>query len=255
MVLQAWWSNPIILFSGNPAAWTLTCEAFFYALHPWISRVLIPMATRGALILAGGVVLYAFVYRAGVAIAPESWLPLVPLPIQRLPEFVLGMALAWAMRNGWRPRIHPLIGVGTMAAVILAILLSTRYGGSVPLIGHVGTFANELFTVACAIAIVSLASASLQGRRVFFSSRWQVKLGDWSFAFYLIHATVIYTALRVFGLQPPSWSNLLWYAALLVVCIVGAWALHAFVERPLERRMRRWKDRRDAAKSLTAVAA
>ncbi|MEV4774295.1 acyltransferase family protein [Microbacterium sp. LWH12-1.2] len=250
VLLQAWWSNPLILFSGNPAAWTLTCEAFFYALHPLISRVLVPMAKRGALLLAAGVILYAFVYRAGVALAPESWLPLVPLPVQRLPEFVLGMALAWAMRSGWRPRIHPFVGVGAMAAAILAIVLSSRLNGVVPLIGYVGTFANELFTVGCAVAIVALASASLKGHRVFFDTRVQVKLGEWSFAFYLIHATVIYTALRLFGLQPPSWMNLIWYIVLLAVCIVAAWALHTFVEHPVERRMRRWKDRRDATRSV-----
>ncbi|GAA2929407.1 acyltransferase [Microbacterium luteolum] len=254
VLLQAWWSNPTILFSGNPAAWTLTCEAFFYALHPWISRVLVPMAKRGALLLAGGVVLYAFVYRAGVALAPDSWLPLVPVPVQRLPEFVLGMALAWAMRSGWRPRIHPLVGVGAMAAVILAILASTRLAGTLPMIGYLGIFANELFTVACAIAIVALSAASLNGRRVFFDTKIQVKLGEWSFAFYLVHATLIYTALRIFGYQEASWVNLLWYVALFAVCVVAAWALHSFVERPAERRMRKWKDTRDAARAVPASA-
>lgn len=230
----------------------MTCEAFFYALHPWISRVLTPLTKRGALLLAGGVIACAFAYRAGVAVAPDSWLPLVPLPVQRLPEFVLGMALAWAMRNGWRPRLHPLVGVGAMAVAILTILASVRFAGALPSVGYIATFANELFTVACALAIVALASASLNGRRVFFATRWQVKLGEWSFAFYLIHATVIYTALRLFGFQDASWSNLLWFVVLLVPCIVGAWALHSFVERPLERRMRRWKDKREAERPVTS---
>lgn len=254
VLLQGWWANPTILFSGNPAAWTLTCEAFFYALHPWISRVLVPALKRGALIVAVGVVAYAFIYRGAVMIWPESWLVFVPLPIQRLPEFVLGMALAWAMRSGWRPRIHPFIGVGSLVATIGILYYARFHFTEVPLLRHLTYFTNELFTLACALAIVSLASHTLRGRKSFFESKIQVKLGEWSFAFYLVHATFIYIALRIFGPQAPSWSNLPWFVVLLAVDIVAAWALHSFVERPVEKWMRRWKDRRDEAR-LARIAA
>lgn len=248
VVLQAWWSNPVILFSGNPAAWTLTCEAFFYALHPWISRILVPLARRGALFLAVGAVGYAFIYRVAVLAWPDSWLPAVPLPVQRLPEFVLGMALAWAMRSGWRPRIHPIVGVGSLGAVILVLMVIPRYFGEVPVLRSLPGLTNELFTIACALAIVSLAVRSLRGRRSWFESKIQVRLGEWSFAFYLVHATFIYIALRIFGYQEASWRNLVWFVVLLAIDLVAAWALHSFVERPAERRMRRWKDRRDQAR-------
>ena len=249
VLLQGWWRDPAILFSGNPAAWTLTCEAFFYALHPWISRFLVPLATRGALILAAGSVVYAFAYRLGMVVWPGSPLAWIPLPFERLPEFVLGMALAWAMRNGWRPRIHPLVGVGSMAAMIVLLALIMRGSLSgIPYIHLVPAFTNELFTITCALAILSLASRSLAGRRSMFESKVQVKLGEWSFAFYLIHATFIYLALRVLGPQAPSWSNLGWFFLLLAIDIAAAWALHSFIERPVEKRMRRWKDQRDQAR-------
>jgi peptidoglycan/LPS O-acetylase OafA/YrhL len=248
VLLQGWWLAPMILFSGNPAAWTLTCEAFFYALHPWISKVLVPTLKRGALVFAAAVVIWAFAYRAAVILWPASGLALVPLPVQRLPEFVLGMALAWAMRAGWRPRIHPVIGVGSLVVVIVGSLLARTYLIDVPLLRHIPTFTNELFTIACGLAIVALASRSLAGRRSFFESKLQVKLGEWSFAFYLVHATFIYIALRIFGYQEPAWTNLLWFVALLAVDVTAAWALHSFVERPAEKRMRRWKDRRDEAR-------
>jgi len=254
VLLQAWWANPMILFSGNPAAWTLTCEAFFYALHPWISRVLVPMAKRGALLLGAGVVLYAFVYRVVVLVFPETGLAAVPVPVQRLPEFVLGMALAWAMRSGWRPRIHPIVGIGSMAAVIGLLLFSGRLLGESPLTAVLRGLTNEFFTIACGLAILSLASHALRGKRLWFASRWQVRLGEWSFAFYLVHATFIYLALRIFGYQEASWRNLLWFAVLFAVDLVAAWALHTFVERTLEKRMRRWKDARDRARGTVGVA-
>lgn len=33
-IIQGWWLAPAILFSGNPAAWTLTCEFFFIPYIP-----------------------------------------------------------------------------------------------------------------------------------------------------------------------------------------------------------------------------
>ena len=248
VLLQAWSTNPAIVFSGNPAAWTLTCEAFFYALHPWISRVLVPLARRGALLIAVGAIVFAFSYRAAVVLSPESWLAAVPIPVQRLPEFILGMALAWAMRSGWRPRIHPLIGIAALGGVILLVLASYRFFGETRVLHYIPSFTNEIFTVACGLAIIALASHTLSGRRSLFASRWQVRLGEWSFAFYLIHATFIYLFVTIFGIQQPSWANLGWFAVLLAIDLAAAWALHAFVERPTEKRMRRWKDRRDAAR-------
>jgi peptidoglycan/LPS O-acetylase OafA/YrhL len=252
VLLQGWWLLPVILFSGNPAAWTLTCEAFFYALHPHVSRVFRVFSTRGALVLAVGILVVAFGYRSAAHADPGAWFAALPLPIVRVTEFFLGMALAWAIRSGWRPRIHPLVGVGSLAFVVLAIAGIPRYFPAIPGLSLIPSFGNELFTLACALAIVSIAQRSLSGRRSWFESRIQVKLGEWSFAFYLVHATFIYIALRLFGYQPPSWGNLGWFALLLAVDLVAAWALHSFIERPFENRMRRWKDRRDA-RSVTAA--
>ncbi len=249
LLLQGWSANPAILFSGNPAAWTLTVEALFYALHPWISRVLTPLAKRGALWLAFAAIVWAFAYRLGVILWPESWLAAVPMPITRVPEFVLGMALAWAMRSGWRPAISPWLGMAALAAVVSGIVLAPLS----PWLARFALLGNEFFTVAVGLAIVAMTVHTLNGRRFLFESRWQVKLGEWSFAFYLVHATVIYLALRVFGYQEPSWQNLSWFGIILVVDIVLAWALHAGVERPVERRMRKWKDARDARKATAAA--
>jgi peptidoglycan/LPS O-acetylase OafA/YrhL len=253
VLLQGWWNSPAILFSGNPAAWTLTCEAFFYALHPWISRFLTRLSKNGALIFAAIVVVCAFTYRASAILLPGSVLATLPTPIVRVSEFILGMALAWAIRSGWRLRISPIVGIGSMVAVVIAIVVVSHRGAGIPIIEYIPAFGNELFTVACAIAIVALAQRTLAGKRSWFESRLQVTLGEWSFAFYLVHATLIYVALRVFGLQDPSWWNILWFFALFAVDLTAAWALHTFVERPFEKRMRRWKDARDAKRGAGAA--
>ncbi len=60
---------------------------------------------RGALIAALATIAVAFVYRGATGVGPEGWSRWVPLPLEHLPEFVLGMAIAWAFVQGWRPQL------------------------------------------------------------------------------------------------------------------------------------------------------
>jgi peptidoglycan/LPS O-acetylase OafA/YrhL len=249
LLLQGWSLVPAILFSGNPAAWTLTCEAFFYAVHPFLSKVLGPRSRRGALVFAVFAVAVAFGYRALAVAFPGSIVIEVPTPVVRLTEFVLGMALAWAIRRGWRPRIGVVAGIVSLFGVISAIAIVPTVLPDSVLSTFVSDFGNEFVIVACGVLIVGVAMASLAGKRLLLASAVQVRLGEWSYAFYLVHATFIYVGLRIFGLQEPSWRNLMWYPILLVATLAGAAVLHNCVEKPLESRLRRWKDRRAAAPS------
>jgi len=247
VLLQGWFLNPAILFSGNPAAWTLTCEAFFYALHPFFSRILTPLIRRGALVFALITVVVAFLYRALALAFPDAWFSAAPQPLVHLPEFVLGMGLAWAFRQGWRPRLPIFVGLAAIAAVVIAIVLLPGFmPGSLPAFLITG-FGTELFAVACALAIIAAAQRTVAGKHSAFASPLQVRLGEWSYAFYLVHASFVYIALRIFGVQPVSWWNLLWFAALLCIALAAAAALHHLVEKPFERRMRAWKDAREAS--------
>lgn len=58
--MQGWFRDPVLLFAGNPAAWTLTAEAFFYALHPFITVLLRRLTMIGVLAAAAGVILFTF---------------------------------------------------------------------------------------------------------------------------------------------------------------------------------------------------
>jgi peptidoglycan/LPS O-acetylase OafA/YrhL len=250
LVLHGWFRDPTIFFSGNPAAWSLTYEAFFYAAFPLVARILTPTRKRGALIFAGAVVLVTFTYRLLITLIPGSPLPDLPWPMQHLTEFVLGMALAWAFRCGWRPRIPAPPALGVLVAVVVVIALAPRFASGTAIEFVLAGFSNEFVTVACAFAIVAVASHNLRADRSILSWWPLVRLGEWSFAFYLVHATFIYLALSIFGSQAASWRNLVWYLALLLVSVAAAAALHLVVEKPFERRMRAWKDRRDAARRL-----
>lgn len=246
VLLQGWSNDPTILFSGNPAAWTLTCEAFFYALHPYISRILTPLRSRGALVFIATTVVVLFVYRALAVAFPEAWFSGLPLPLVRVTEFAIGMGLAWAVRCGWRPTLPSWFGVGAMVASVLVVCAALWLSPISAVARVVAAFGNEIVTIGCAVAVLAIAVKTLRGARSLLAHPVAVKLGEWSFTFYLVHATIIYTVLSVLGPRPESWLNLLWFAALFVPSLIAAALLHRWVERPIEKRMRRWKDRRDS---------
>ena len=247
VLLQGWSRDPAILFSGNPAAWTLSCEAFFYTLFPWLNPLLVKLRQRGALLFTLGAFVVALILRVVVIIAPGSLVAQLPWPVFRATEFFIGMGLAWAIRCGWRPRI-PVVLTYVLGAVAIAYLtLVPAYIGAGTVLTAAVPFANEIIIALCALMIVAVALRDLRGRSSLLRRRPLVMLGEWSYAFYLVHATVIYGVLYFVPSQPPGWSNLLWYGGMLVIALVVAAGLHYLVERPFERSLRRWWDRRHAA--------
>lgn len=83
-----------------------------------------------------------------------------------------------------------------------------------------------------------------------------VRLGNWSYAFYLVHATVIYAVMNVIGgRHGTGWSNLVWGAGIFLIALALSAAIHHLVEVPAERRIRGWKDRRDQQRSAVGAAA
>jgi peptidoglycan/LPS O-acetylase OafA/YrhL len=258
LLIQGWSLSPAIIFSGNPAAWTLTVEAFFYALHPWLQRVLLALRSRGALIGALTLVIGAVAWRALELAAPAVEAVPIPVPVARLAEFAIGMCLAHAMRLGWRIRLSVPIVVGAGTVLIIISTVDTATGWLGPVRDIVRATQTEWMLVLCALLIATVAARDLERGPGWLSSPWMVRLGEASYAFYLVHATVIYGVMAVVGPQPGGWSELLWYPPLLLASLALAFALHLGVEKPLERRMRRWWDarleRRNAPTPATEAA-
>ena len=249
LVVQGFSRNPEILFSGNPAAWTLSSEALFYALHPFLGRGLRRTSQRGALIVALAAVVVAFGYRGATHLGPEGWAAGVPVPLEQVPVFVVGMAIAWAFVQGWRPRFPVWVAWIVFAATIVGLTLGP--GAKLGILSSIaGAFSNEFATVVCVLLIVAVASATLRGRKSWLAHPVMVRLGTYSYAFYLVHATVMYAVLNVIGgYRGPGGSNLIWGAGIFIVALALAAAIHHWVEHPAERAIRGWKDRRDRVKA------
>lgn len=254
LLIQGWWRDATILLSGNPAAWTLTVEAFFYAVHPILGRPLAKLGRAGALWGAGAIAVFAVVQRTVIHIDPAGWFALLPWPLLRVNEFILGMLLAWAFRQGWRPRLHPLVPTAGIVAYFGALLLLERTSvGGTPVYAFAANQTPAVMTVLFGLLIVSTSNSELSGGARLMRWRPLVVLGEWSFAFYLIHATIIYTAFTVFGAQPVRWLNVGWFGILLILAVAAAGALHVWIERPVESRLRAWEQRKRSEREPAAV--
>ncbi|NLA65044.1 MAG: acyltransferase [Leucobacter sp.] len=239
VLVQGWSRDPVILFSGNPAAWTLTAEAFFYFLHPWVNSVLRLLRMRGAAIW----VLTAFGGAVGfkllVLFVPGWWAQL-PLPITRLSEFIIGMGVAQLLISGYRVRIAPIVSYLLLAAFLCWLVLARRNDWTDLFTQWVEMMSAEIFVALFALIVLTVGTRDARGAPSFLKTKVMLNLGAWSFSFYLVHATVMYAFIEIFGRQPIAYSNLLWYVPTFAFAMLVAWALYRFIEHPFERRMRRW---------------
>lgn len=227
-LLQSWVPDESIYFAASAVFWSLSCEAFFYAVFPLVRRIVRAVSNRALwMLIAGSGAISVAVGVAGIgrdATERLTWAVVVFPPV-RLPEFVIGVCLGALVARGWRPNISVMLAwvlaiFGVVAAIFVPYSLS-RYA---------------ITLIPFATLIVALAAADLRGQRVFTQHPRVVALGTWSYCFYLLHLVVIMVATSVnehVGL--PT-------GVVLGVSLAGAWVaariLHVQVE---ERFQRKWR--------------
>ncbi|MFS0795523.1 acyltransferase family protein [Microbacterium sp. 1P10AE] len=229
-----WWQ------AGNPASWSLVCEAFFYLTFPLVIRL---VAGRSARVLWAVAAAALVLVAAAPQIAAVSPVPMsaASTPLLRLPEFVLGVVLALLMKQtAWRPA--PL-----RIAVPLAVL-GYALSEAPPLPGtdiHPGL---AITVGGFALLVASLASADAHRSSTFLAQPLWQELGRLSFAFYLVHLLVIASVSSAWPDGHPElhWPRGLALAALAFVISLGvAWLLHRGVEVRMQRVLLRFDpDRR-----------
>lgn len=256
LLYQAWAPN-YILGGTSPVTWSLSCEAFFYALFPF----LVGFTLRRSLRWLGGAAVALLLVGWGIRIwlweayppqAHPSFTGMNGLifgtysPIARLWEFLLGVVAGAALRRGWRSPLSVRSAAVLLAAGMLALWLlrdqTWRTGVAYDVLGQVTA---PLY----ALLVVAVAGRDLAGGTSWLRTRPMVALGEWSYAFYLLHFTVLFEIsssvfdrknLVQFYMRPveASWSNAGWALLALVVTVVVSGLLHHLLERPAERWIR-----------------
>ena len=239
-LVQSWIPAEDYYFAANGPSWTLSCEALFYVCFPGLMALLLGRRARVLAAVASGCT--AAVFAVPLAVGDGSlalWLVRI-CPATRLLEFALGVTLGVAFRQGWRPRV-PLVP---------ALLLAGAVGLLQPL-APTGLQAVAVHVVPLALVVVAAARFDLSGRRGPLGHPSLVKLGEWSFALYLVHEPVV--RVLTVALDRPAYGPAGGGAVLLTVTVLSVAAaavLHEAWERPVERRVRRWASRRYAAPAL-----
>ncbi|HZX05785.1 acyltransferase [Kribbella sp.] len=238
LLVHGWSNNPDILYGGNPAGWTLSVEAFFYAYFPFVWRLTRRLKTAGGLILCVAIVVVSAAYKLAL-FHYKTEIPILPQPVLHSVAFLFGIGLAIALRSGWKPRIPVwfafLVTGGGLYVLWYSGAHPTQFPGAVTM----GLCQKEILTLLYGFLILAVAARDMRGGRSLLRSKPLVALGKWSYAFYLVHATIMYAIKEYHGIAGPiGWSNLTWYAGVLALSIFASAVLFKFVEHPMERLLR-----------------
>lgn len=248
-LLQAWLTEPLRL-GGNGPSWSLSVEAFFYAVFPFIIRPISQRSVRRCWILIGTAIVFMVLWTGGYAVAAKAGLPFASAlsaytsPVYRLGEFVIGCALAVAMKQGWRLNIS--VGRASLLAlggyIVLAALNATVSRAGVRLGDTQGLPLSvlDLIYLPCTVLLIAAAAGSdLTGARSLFRGVRVVRLGEWSFALYLVQMMVITQAARLVPHGTATIVGGVVLVAVILVCIALSAALFLWFEKPIERAVRR----------------
>ena len=233
-LIQAWF--PRFALHWNGPAWSLSAEAFFYAVFPFILPYLVRLK-RPKLGILGCVVVSAVVVVACLFVSPElrgvraiddpSGLLLNILrfnPLVRLPEFVMGICFAILLSKA-PPKLHPLVP----ATLLLVFIMAGAH--VVPRFAFAAVLA-PLF----GLLIVCLASRG----QVLLSTPLMVKGGEISYAVYLLHVPIAHY------FQGFASGTAIWLVpSYLVVTFLVAWAAFELVEEPCRKFIRRTAGRKN----------
>jgi peptidoglycan/LPS O-acetylase OafA/YrhL len=232
--LQAWFPQPSVLYVGNSVGWSLSCEAFFYLLFPFILPRLMRLTARrqvqGLVVALAIAVLFPAFFRPGINSTGVAAWATYAFPVYRISEFIAGMLIALLLRAGYRCPVPARIAI-PLAAFGYVVLAGLAPGWAK------STTVPDLFM---ALLIYAVASADLEGGMQQLRRPVLLKLGEWSYAFYLVHLLILEFIIKV-ALKHHQLGDapmLLLAIAALGLGVFFSFLMFTFVERPLERRIR-----------------
>ena len=238
-LLQSW--VPQAALSWNPVAWSLSVEAFFYLLFPFLLLFLVRRSRPQLFLIAAGSWLAtlalsgAYVLRnpdhltvVNADVLGAFWLNALKFnPLARLPEFLLGMACGFLFLRSQRDSKHalPLVlsGIAAFAVVV-------GFSNAIPYpILH-----TALLGPAFAAIVYGFALRPRWG--AFLENRLLVLFGDASYSLYLLHSMII--GIFFFGrtgqIQHKTFLGVLTFA--LIALTISA-LVYRFIEEPARRKL------------------
>jgi len=238
-LLQAW--VPPAALTWNAVAWSLSVEAFFYILFPFLLLVLVRRSQPQLLLIAAASWLTSLVFSGSyVVLNPDHlsvvnadvlgafWLNALKFnPLARLPEFLLGMACGFLFL---RSRRESKLALPLVLSGIAAFLVVVYFSAVIPYpILHTALLAPAFAAIVYGFAVRPNWGAILE-------NRWLVHCGDASYSLYLLHSMIV-------GMYFHSTTGQLRYQSpmgilVFVLIAVSISALvYRFIEEPARRKL------------------
>ena len=219
-------AQPPILAVG----WTLVHEMYFYAIFAMM--LLTPARCLPWLLGVWGAVIAAGVFFGADHGGATAALAFSPLTF----EFLLGAIIAFLVNNGATRLAMPAVIVG----VLWLAIAFARHDALFP--DALVDYDRRVALFAAPYALILYGSVALERNRAFAPPLWLVRLGDASYALYLVHIPVFLSVGRVISLTTGAgWIDNI---ALITICaaagLSAAFITHAFIEKPMLRASRRW---------------
>ncbi len=234
---QAWVPDRSIYFGVDFVFWSLSCEAFFYLITPFVEPRLRSLSTaargRTMLLLVAGIVGLASVGLTGWSLA--GWFTYI-FPGTRVLEFLFGMTLAHHLASS--RRFVPARSVAVLTALA---------GYSALFVAPAAYARAAVMVIPFGLLLLAFAAADLRGARSAMHWRALQAGGLASYALYLSHNPIIRVwqdVVEEVGALPlgpaSSASSLLTHVVVLVpLTLAAAHVLYRVAERPIERALRR----------------
>jgi peptidoglycan/LPS O-acetylase OafA/YrhL len=249
-LIQSW--TPWTANSINSPAWSLSNEAFFYTLFPFLLPRLARLSLwrNGAAIFAGWAIVLgmsALCCRApDILPASEAKMALGVmqcLPIWHLPEFFIGMLVARFVIEQRAIVCYPSFRLLMWLSGLLLILACSS--AAIPEL----VLGNGLLAPAFALLLMGSTQSSKSVVRSVLESKPLVFLGEISYSLYILQEPLarIYEAIST---QRATAAFLPYFLLLLV----GAGAAYLLIEKPLQRYVRSWLERCEfSGRAITRV--
>jgi peptidoglycan/LPS O-acetylase OafA/YrhL len=278
LLLQAWYPK-FSIFMWNAPAWSLSVEAFLYALFPFILFRLMKWRT-------GSLIALTFVCWIAMLIPPLWYIITDPdntgvidwnmvtfwfnfvrhNPLLRVPEFVIGMIVArfYADQAAANARSGKGTG-GWMSTTAVAIAIATMIFLE-EIIGHDAAYMLQHNGLLAPVYALGCAGLALGGGPVAYicSFRWMVILGDCAYGIYLFHFPYLAYMIGMMSMDakkdpnlvlPSAWNFIITY---LSVTILAAVFFRLKVEKKLRFRIRDlvarlWPERKETVATATTT--
>ena len=239
-MLHAW--TPITACGVNCPGWSLSVEAFFYAVFPLVIIPLARLRPRAAVALGSYLWLIALaapvVYlllppslERNVGSAPLLFYTTIYNPLLHLPQFLIGAAAAIVfLAHGGKCVRHTPVLAGAAGVFLLVVLSAAQ--PPYPLLN------NGVLAPLFALLIYALADNENRASRL-LAARPLLVLGEASYSVYILQHPVAYGfAWASSGEWPPRFASGATLSAFLVCLIAISIATFYLIETPARRRLR-----------------